>query len=89
VCGRLWSGEHSQKGIERGEQMSIEFYDVKKREKVQVPESEVRKVKYETTTKTGKQSVRYAFRATHNGSKLTKFASESDWNALDAPVEPA
>jgi hypothetical protein len=69
--------------------MSIEFYDVKKREKVQVPESEVRKVKYETTTKTGKQSVRYAFRATHNGSKLTKFASESDWNALDAPVESA
>lgn len=69
--------------------MSIEFYDVKKREKVQVPESAVRKVRYESTTKTGKQTVRYAFRAEHNGSKLTKFASEADWNALDAPVEPA
>jgi hypothetical protein len=69
--------------------MSIEFYDVKKREKVQVPESSIKKVKYETTTKTGKQSVRYAFRAEHNGSKLTKFASEADWNALDAPIEQA
>jgi len=67
--------------------MSIEFYDVKKREKVQVPESEVRKVRYESTTKTGKQSLRYAFRATHNGSKLTKFASEADWKALDAPID--
>jgi hypothetical protein len=75
------------KGTTEEEPMSIEFYDVKKREKVQVPESDVRKVKYETTTKTGKQSVRYAFRATYNGSKLTKFASEADWNALDAPIE--
>lgn len=66
--------------------MSIEFYDVKKREKVQVPESAVQKVKYESTTKTGKQSVRYALRAEFEGSKMTKFVSQSDWDALDAPV---
>ena len=67
--------------------MSIEFYDVRTREKVQVPESSVRKVKYERETKSGKTSVRYAFRAEHGGTKLTKFVSEGDWKALDAPEE--
>jgi hypothetical protein len=69
--------------------MGIEFYDVKKREKVDVPESEVRKVKYERTTKAGKPSVRHAFRAEYDGSKMTKFVSKDDWEALDAPVESA
>jgi hypothetical protein len=31
--------------------------------------------------------VRYAFRAVNQGTKLTKFASKADWDALDAPVE--
>ncbi|MDP9189766.1 MAG: hypothetical protein M3O25_11000 [Actinomycetota bacterium] len=69
--------------------MSIEFYDVKRREKVSVPESEVRKVRYERTTKSGKPSVRHALRATHEGSKLTTFVSKDTWEALDAPVESA
>jgi hypothetical protein len=64
--------------------MGIEFYDVKSRQKVEVPESEVRKTKY---TKEGSATVRYAFRATHNGTNLTKFVKESDWRALDAPEE--
>ena len=64
--------------------MAIEFYDVKKREKVQIPESEIRKTKY---TKEGSSSVRYALRATHNGTNLTKFVKEADWQALDAPEE--
>jgi hypothetical protein len=67
--------------------MAIEFYDVKKREKVQIPESEVRKTTYEREGKEGKTSVRYAFRATNEGTKLTKFASKEDWDALDAPIE--
>ena len=67
--------------------MAIEFYDVKKREKVQIPESEVRKTTYEREGKDGKKSVRYAFRATNEGTKLTKFASKDDWDALDAPIE--
>jgi hypothetical protein len=67
--------------------MAIEFYDVKKREKVQIPESEVRKTKYEKEGKEGKINVRYAFRATNQGTKLTKFASKEDWDALDAPIE--
>ena len=64
--------------------MAIEFYDVKLREKVQIPESEVRKTTYEREGKDGKKSVRYAFRATNQGTKLTKFASKEDWDALDA-----
>lgn len=67
--------------------MAIEFYNVKLRKKVEVPDSEVRKVKYERETKSGKTSVRYAFRAEHEGTKLTKFASKEDWEALDAPIE--
>ena len=67
--------------------MSIEFYDVRKREKVQVPEDAVRKVRYERETKSGKTSVRHAFRAEYDGSKMTKFVSKRDWEALDAPVE--
>ncbi len=67
--------------------MAIEFYDVKKREKVQIPESEVKKVKFEKPGKDGKVNVRYAFRAENEGTKLTKFASQADWDALDAPEE--
>jgi hypothetical protein len=67
--------------------MAIEFYNVKKREKVQIPESEVRKTKYEKPGKDGKINVRYALRATDDGTKLTKFCKESDWKALDAPEE--
>ena len=65
--------------------MAIEFYDVKLREKVQIPESEVKKVKYEKTSKEGKVNVRYAFKAVNEGTNLTKFASKDDWDALDAP----
>jgi hypothetical protein len=67
--------------------MPIEFYDVKKREKVQIPESEVTKTTYERQGKDGSTQVRYAFKAVNEGTKLTKFASKEDWDALDAPVE--
>ena len=67
--------------------MSIEFYDVKKKAKVQVPESAVKKVTYERPKKDGGVSVRYGFKAEYEGSKMTKFVSQSDWEALDAPVE--
>ena len=45
--------------------MAIEFYDVKLREKVQIPESEVKKTTNECEGKNGKKNVRYAFRATN------------------------
>jgi hypothetical protein len=67
--------------------MPIEFYDVKKREKVQIPESQVRKTTYEKAGKEGKVNIRYAFRATNEGTNLTKFVKKEDWEGLDAPIE--
>jgi hypothetical protein len=67
--------------------MEIQFYDVKSREKVSIPESQIRKTKFERTTKDGGTQTRYALRATHNGTKLTKFCSQADWEALDVPQE--
>ncbi len=67
--------------------MAIQFYDVKSRQKVSVDESDVKKVTYERTTKEGKKQVRYALRASYQGTNLTKFVSEADWKALDAPTE--
>lgn len=69
--------------------MDVEFYDVKSRAKVSVPESEIRKVRYERATKDGGTTTRYALRAVHNGTKLTKFAKKEDWDALNVPEEPA
>ena len=67
--------------------MSIKFYDVKTRQSVEVPESDVSKTKYERTTAAGKVQVRYALRGKYEGRNLTKFVGEADWTALDAPVE--
>jgi hypothetical protein len=62
--------------------MSIEFYDVKVREKVAIPESKITKIKI--TQKNGQ--VRHAFRAmTEDGRKLTKFCSKADWDAMKVP----
>lgn len=64
--------------------MAIQFYDVKSRQKVDIPESELRKTTY---SKEGSSTVRYALRATHNGTNLTKFVKKEDWDSLDVPVE--
>ena len=67
--------------------MTIEFYDVKLREKVGIADSQVRKTTYEREGKNGKINVRYALRAENQGTKLTKFVSQADWDALEVPVE--
>jgi hypothetical protein len=67
--------------------MEIQFYDVKSRQKVSIPESQVRKTKFERTTKAGDIQTRYALRAVHEGTKLTKFCSRADWEALNVPEE--
>jgi hypothetical protein len=61
----------------------IEFYNVKKKKKVQIDESKVTKQAMERTTKTGKLSVRYALRAIDDdGVKLTKFCSKADYDNI-------
>lgn len=67
--------------------MKIEFYNVKKRAKVEIEESSMKKVKYEKKTADGTQ-VRYAFRAVDDdGTKLTKFCSKADWDKSKAKEE--
>jgi hypothetical protein len=66
--------------------MSVSFYDVKTRQKVDVPESDVSKTKYERTTKEGKVQVRYALRGKFDGRNLTKFVGQVDWDAFSGPV---
>jgi len=66
--------------------MAIEFYNVKKRKKVSIEESEIKKVEYKRETSKGIQ-IRYAFRAQDDdGTNLTKFVSKADYDKVSAPV---
>ena len=67
--------------------MSVQFYDVKARAKVDVPESEIKKVKYVRELSGGSTQTRYALRAKHNGVSLTKFVSQKTWESMSAPEE--
>jgi hypothetical protein len=60
---------------------------VKRREKVSIPDSEVRKTTYGREGKDGKVNARHALRAENEGTKLTKFVSQADRAALEAPLE--
>jgi hypothetical protein len=63
---------------------SIEFYDVKTRQKVSIEKSKVKK----TTFNTKNGQVRHGLRAkTADGRNLTKFISKAEWDKLDVPVE--
>ena len=61
----------------------IEFYNVKKKAKVKISEADVKKHKFEKATKDGGVRVRYAFKAVDDdGTKLTRFCSKADYEAL-------
>ncbi|MEW5839790.1 MAG: hypothetical protein AB1753_02190 [Thermoproteota archaeon] len=62
--------------------MNIQFYNVKTKKKVSVPEDRLKKTKYERKTKGGAKRVSYALRAEVDGQKLTKFVSKQDWDRL-------
>lgn len=66
---------------------TIEFYDVKKRAKVSVSTSQVKRKKYEKQTKSGDTQVRYAVRAHVDGTNLTKFVSKDMYDSLNVPEE--
>ncbi len=58
--------------------MSVEFYDVKTRQKVKIDDKNVLKTTF--TTKNGQ--TRYGLRGkTDDGRMLTKFVSKGDWDA--------
>ena len=58
--------------------MSVEFYSVKTRSKVQVDEGQVKKVVLQT-----KSGDRYALQGMHEGTKLTKFISKATYDSLN------
>ncbi len=61
----------------------IEFYNAKKKCKVQIDESNVTKKAFEQTLKSGAKKVRYAFQSVDDdGTKLTKFCSKAQYDAL-------
>lgn len=60
------------------------FYNVKKKAKVDIEEEDLKKTTY-TNSKTGRIS--YAIRAVDDdGTNLTKFMKQEDYEALDVPV---
>jgi len=62
----------------------IEFYNVKKKTKVSIPKDQIESVKIEKLSKNGTMRVRYALKAVDDdGTKLTRFCSESDFNLLN------
>jgi len=66
--------------------MSVEFYNVKTRSKVSVAEDQIQKATLKRQNKNGTTQIRYVLRAQVDGMKLTKFVSQKDWEALNAPV---
>lgn len=61
----------------------ITFYNVKKKQKVEIDPSKVEKVEIKSVSKNGKERIRYAFKAIdEDGTKLTRFCSKADYLAL-------
>lgn len=66
--------------------MSIEFYDVKTKQKISVDEKQVSKTKF--TSDTGR--VTFGLRGkTSDGRTVTKFIGKADWDKLNVPEEEA
>jgi hypothetical protein len=61
----------------------MEFYNVKKRQKVDVPDSKIKKTVYGQGDR-----LRYAVRAQDDdGTNLTKFVSKETFDSLNVPQE--
>jgi hypothetical protein len=61
----------------------MQFYNLKTRSHVNIPDSEVRKQKMVRKTKSGEQ-VRYALTANYQGTKLFKFVNEATYKSSPA-----
>ncbi|MEA2552866.1 MAG: hypothetical protein QOJ65_1042 [Fimbriimonadaceae bacterium] len=61
----------------------MQFYNLKTRSHVDVPDGQIRKQKMVRKTKNGEQ-VRYALTADYNGTKLFKFVNEATYKSSNA-----
>lgn len=64
--------------------MAVEFYDVKKREKVQVDEKNITKTIFKNE-QSGRTT--YALRGKHDGRTMTKFVSKAAWDEMKVKEE--
>ncbi|MBV6458215.1 MAG: hypothetical protein HONBIEJF_01340 [Fimbriimonadaceae bacterium] len=62
----------------------MKFYDLKKRDHVEVPESDIKKKKMVRKTKSGEQT-RYALMASYDGRTLYKFVNEATYKSTNVP----
>ena len=61
----------------------MEFYSVRKRQKVNVPDDNLKKTSFKA-----RGATRYAVRAVDDdGTKLTKFVNKQTWDSLNVPEE--
>ena len=61
----------------------IEFYNVRKRAKVEISSDKIEKRILENKTKEGKIRLRYAFAAVdEDGTKMIKFCSKKDYDSF-------
>ena len=72
--------------FKKGPTMTVTFYNVKTKSKVDIEEKDLRKKSFSRITSTGTQ-YRYAVRATVDGVNVTKFVSKETYDSLNVPVE--
>ncbi len=65
----------------------VSFYNVRKKETVEINVENCIKCSYENETKTGKKVKRYAVKSEDEGTKLTKFISKDNFDSLECVEE--
>lgn len=70
-------------GLSRTLGGTMQFYNLKTRSHVDVPDADIRKQKMVRKTKNGEQ-VRYALTANYSGTKLFKFVNEATYKSSSA-----
>lgn len=73
-------GRRSQQGRKR---QQVEFYNVKTKSKVDVPESNITKKKMVRKTKSGATQTRYALIGQHDGMTLYKFVNQETYDKMN------
>ena len=63
----------------------MEFYNLKTKQKVEVPESQMKKRKSVRTTSKGTRQERYAVVADLNGVRMFKFVNKETFDSLHIP----
>jgi hypothetical protein len=66
--------------------MAVEFYNVKTRQKVSIPEGQIKKVIYRDKDNPNARP-RYALRAQQDGTNLTKFVNQETFESMPGAAE--